>query len=187
MTPYWASWALLAVFLASWIAAAAWAGQTVAASPARELRPLYAGGVLFFLAVGVAGAFDPALRVRLWPASAAFDWAMLALCAVGLMGCWWARLHIGRLWSGGVVVKEGHRVVDTGPYAIVRHPIYTSAFIACLAFALIRGRPLDLLLFAGFVSFFSLKARVEERFLVAQFGADYDAYRARVPMLIPGL
>jgi protein-S-isoprenylcysteine O-methyltransferase Ste14 len=187
MTPYLASWALLAVFLVSWVGAAAWAGRTVATSTPRELLPLYSGGALFLLAMGAAAAFDPALRVRLWPASPGFDWAMLALCAMGLVGCWWARLHIGRLWSGGVVVKEGHHVVDTGPYAIVRHPIYTCAFVAALPFTLIRARPLDLLLFAGFVSFFSLKARVEERFLSAQFGAAYEDYRSRVPMLIPGL
>ena len=185
MTPLSASGALLALFVLSWAAAAAWAGQTVASAPPRELRPLYAAGLLLFAAVGLAGALVPALRARLWPPAPALDWAMVAMCAAAFAWCWWARLHIGRLWSGGVVVKEGHRVVDTGPYAIVRHPIYTGVFAALLPIALIRARAVDLAFFAGIVAFFTLKAQVEEQFLRTQFGAAYDAYRVRVPMLMP--
>ncbi len=66
-------------------------------------------------------------------------WALLAVTAGGLVFCWWARLHIGRLWSGTVTRKEGHRVVDTGPYALVRHPIYTGMIAAAFATGVLRG------------------------------------------------
>jgi protein-S-isoprenylcysteine O-methyltransferase Ste14 len=173
------------LFLASWIAAAAWTGRTVSSAASREQKALYAAGLLFFGGAGIASWWWPGMRERLWPEAALLDWALVAAFLGGLAACWWARLHMGRLWSGGVAVKEGHRVVDTGPYAIVRHPIYTGAFIAVIPFAAIRARPVDLLFAAGFVVFFALKARIEERFLCAQLGPDYERYRERVPMLVP--
>src|SRR5207245_212562 len=115
----------------------------------------------------------------------AFDWTMVLLCAAGIAFCWWARLHLGRLWSGGVIVREGHRVVDTGPYAVVRHPIYSGVFLAIIVFAAIRARLADMVFAVGLVTFFTLKARIEERFLPEQLGAAYDDYRSRVPMLVP--
>jgi len=187
MTPVTASWLVLALFIASWLIAATWVGGTVAAAPPRDQRPLYLAGLLFLGLLGAAVWTWPALWARLWARQPVFDWAMVAACAAGFAVCWWARLHLGRLWSGGVVVKEGHRVVDSGPYGWVRHPIYSGAFLAVTAFAAIRARPGDLLLSAGIIVFFSLKAKLEERFLRAQLGDAYDDYRQRVPMLLPRL
>ena len=153
----------------------------------RELRPLYGGGAVFCAALVYARLNLPGMSQRLWPAEAAFDWVMVAVCAAGFSFCWWARLHLGKLWAGGVVVRQGHRVVDTGPYGMVRHPIYTGGFAAALAMAAILARPFDLAFAAGLIVFFTLKARVEERFLIQQFGAAYNDYRDRVPMLVPGL
>lgn len=185
MTPRVISTAIAVLFLVTWVAAAAWAGRTVSWASSREQKALYAAGLLFCVGMGIAVAFVPAMRMRLWPEGDPLDWALAAVFATGLAICWWARLHLGRLWSGGVVVKEGHRVVDTGPYAIVRHPIYTGAFIAMVPFCAIRARPVDLLFGAAFIVFFALKARIEERFLCAQLGPDYERYRERVPMLVP--
>lgn len=82
--------------------------------------------------------------------------------------------------------KTGHRVIDTGPYAIVRHPIYAGLILALSMTAAIGGTPLSvaggLLLIAGI----TLKARLEERFLREELGPQaYDAYARRVPMLLP--
>jgi protein-S-isoprenylcysteine O-methyltransferase Ste14 len=87
-----------------------------------------------------------------------------------------------------VTRKEGHRVVDTGPYAIVRHPIYTGVITAALATMVLRGTQLAIagaaLLAIGYV----LKGRLEERFLRAELGAEaYDAYARKTAMLIPFL
>src|SRR5438445_12979167 len=53
---------------------------------------------------------------------------------------WWARIHLGRLWSSNVTRKKNHHVVDSGPYGIVRHPIYTGVIVASIATAAIQTR-----------------------------------------------
>jgi len=187
MTPISALVGLLAVFILTWIAAALWANRTVGVSPNRAQMPLYVGALLAALLLVIARLLFPVLRMRIWEENPSFDWAMVAVCAIGLAWCWWARLHLGKLWSAGVSRKEGHRVIDTGPYGIVRHPIYTGAILAMFAFAAARARPFDLLAALLVTVFFGCKARLEERFLQQEFGAAYDAYRQRVPMLVPFL
>ena len=186
MTAERASSFLLGAVMVTWFAASIWKGRKTNAMPLHELAPLYAGGVLFCILLIVMTAALPAMKARLWPPLPAFDWTLAALCAAGLSFCWWARLHLGRLWSGGVNVREGHRVVDTGPYALVRHPIYSGIFLAMIAYAAIRARPIGIVFVVGLVLFFTLKARLEERFLRRELGAAYDEYRSRVPMLVPG-
>ena len=185
MSPGIASAAIAALFSVSWVAAALWANRTVAGLPSKEQWPLYAAGAVFVVAVMFAGRGWPVMRERLWPPNAWFDWGMLAVLVAGVVTCWWARLHLGRLWSGGVVLKEGHRVVDTGPYALVRHPIYSGAFLMAIGFVAIRARPSGILLALGFIAFFALKSRLEERLLLQEFGAAYEGYRQRVPRLVP--
>jgi protein-S-isoprenylcysteine O-methyltransferase Ste14 len=186
MTAFQLSWAVLALFLASWVGSALWAGRATGSAGVSELASLYGGGALFLVLLGAAAWFLPAFTDRLWPAQPLFDFAMVAACIAACAWCWWARVHIGRLWAGGVTVREGHHVVDTGPYAVVRHPIYTGAFVLVLAFGAIRARPLDVVFTLGFIAFFAIKAGVEERFLRQQLGPAYDDYRTRVPMLLPG-
>jgi protein-S-isoprenylcysteine O-methyltransferase Ste14 len=79
-------------------------------------------------------------------------------------------------------------VVDTGPYGLVRHPIYSGIIFAALVTALLRASPLAFVGFALFAVGFAMTAAIEERFLRQQLGVDaYDAYSRRVPMLVPGL
>src|SRR4051794_1227077 len=59
------------------------------------------------------------------PLAPPLAWLTVGAVAAGYLFCWWARFHLGSLWSGTVTTKEGHHVVDTGPYRLVRHPIYT--------------------------------------------------------------
>ncbi len=104
----------------------------------------------------------------------------------GYLFCWWARVHLGRLWSGTVTLKPDHRVVDTGPYRLVRHPIYTGLILSALATAAEKGTVLGFAGVALIVVGFWLKARLEEGFLRKELGPKaYDSYAARTPMLIP--
>jgi protein-S-isoprenylcysteine O-methyltransferase Ste14 len=91
------------------------------------------------------------------------------------------------LWSSTTTRKEGHRVVDSGPYALVRHPIYTGLSAAVVATALATATPLALA--GGALMIYGLwrKAAHEEPFLSRELGAAYDDYRRRVPMLVPFL
>jgi protein-S-isoprenylcysteine O-methyltransferase Ste14 len=104
----------------------------------------------------------------------------------GLAFSWWARIHLGRLWSSTITRKEGHRIVDTGPYGLVRHPIYTGLIAALLVTAAVDATIMALIGAASIILRLSLKARSEERFLMIELGGEaYQAYCRRVPMLIP--
>jgi protein-S-isoprenylcysteine O-methyltransferase Ste14 len=109
----------------------------------------------------------------------------VALTAIGVALAVWARLYIGGNWSGSVTVKVGHELVRTGPYAWVRHPIYSGLLLATLGTALVRGEPRGLLALAILWLGFSIKSRIEEQFMVKTFGPAYDEYRRSTGALIP--
>lgn len=172
----------------SWMAAAAWSDRAVK-RPATRHQILYR----LLAALGAAllfGMYHHDLRVELilWRSPAAFAWAMVVAALAGLLFTWWARIHLGRLWSSSVARKADHRVVDTGPYGIVRHPIYTGITIASAATAALRGTALAWLGACVMTAGWVIKARLEEEFLREQLGAEaYGEYARRVPMLAPGL
>jgi protein-S-isoprenylcysteine O-methyltransferase Ste14 len=170
----------------SWFLAAAWSSRAQSrASIAQQLpyRLLTISGFILLFAVRTNRHHGP---LRLWTLPISAGWAMVLLCAMGFGFAWWARLHLGQLWSAFVTRKADHRIVDTGPYGIVRHPIYTGIIAAAIALALVKGTVIAMggALLAVFG--FWVKARLEEGFLREQLDAEvYDAYRRRVPMLVP--
>jgi len=106
-------------------------------------------------------------------------------CRRGHSFAWWARLHLGKLWSGRVTRKEGHRVVDTGPYALVRHPIYTGLLLAFVGSALARGEWRGVLAVLIVLAALWRKLRLEEKWMREQFGENYQQYSRRVAALVP--
>jgi protein-S-isoprenylcysteine O-methyltransferase Ste14 len=123
---------------------------------------------------------------RIWVNPPALDWAMLLVMAAGIAWCWWARLHLGLFWSANVTRTEGHHVVDTGPYRLVRHPIYTGFIVIYVGMAIICATALALLAVPVMTLGLWLKARVVDKFLIEELGASiYGPYRARTPMLLP--
>jgi protein-S-isoprenylcysteine O-methyltransferase Ste14 len=83
-------------------------------------------------------------------------------------------------------LKDGHYIVDTGPYGIVRHPIYSGIIFAALMTAGLNATIIGALGFISLALGVTVVARLEERFLHEQLGAQaYEAYAARVPMLVP--
>jgi protein-S-isoprenylcysteine O-methyltransferase Ste14 len=146
-------------------------------------RLLAAGGAV--LLFGMHGR-DPRDEIILWRTPVALGWVMAAIVFGGLLFTWWARIHLGRLWSSSVTRKTDHRVIDTGPYGIVRHPIYTGITLAAVATAAMRGTALAWLGVGVMTTGWVIKARLEEEFLRQQLGAEtYDEYSRRVPMLVP--
>jgi protein-S-isoprenylcysteine O-methyltransferase Ste14 len=175
------------VWLISWFAAAAWSERTVR-RPAVRREVLYrvltlAGAMLMF-------GFNPdgeRADTPLWPVASIIGWLLACLVICGFLFTWWARIHLGQLWSSSVTRKEHHHVVDSGPYAIVRHPIYTGLLLAIIATVLLRVTIITLTGSALIAAGIYVKARVEEEFLRQQLGESYDAYARRVPMLLPFL
>jgi len=174
------------VWWVSWLAAAAWSDRAVKRPPRRSqivYRLLAAGGAILLF-----GMYQHDIRVErlLWQTPIPFSWVMAAIVCLGLLFTWWARIHLGRLWSSSVGRKADHRVVDTGPYAIVRHPIYTGISVASFATAAMRGTALAWLGAGVMTLGWYVKARMEEEFLREELGAEaYGAYAQRVPMLVP--
>jgi protein-S-isoprenylcysteine O-methyltransferase Ste14 len=109
----------------------------------------------------------------------------LLLVLLGIALSIWARLVLGGNWSAAVTVKQGHTLICRGPYSIVRHPIYTGLLLALLGVAFIVGEVRCLLGVGVLALSYWLKLRMEERFMVEQFGADYRRYQERVKALIP--
>ncbi|MDG4879878.1 isoprenylcysteine carboxylmethyltransferase family protein [Mesorhizobium sp. WSM4884] len=176
--------ALWLAWIVSWALASFWADPAQKRAGFRaeaQYRVLWlAGTILLFLpAHGYAG------RLRLWTPTLAEAWICVALIAIGIAFAWWARLHLGRLWSGTITAKADHRVVETGPYRLVRHPIYTGLLLSILATMAAKGTVWGIagagLLLVGIV----VKARLEESFLRGELGPAYDDYARRVPMLVP--
>jgi len=181
MTPELALYYLWALWFASWIAAAFWSNRAATRPSFLDELPYrlvtLAGAFLLF---GVVGS------QRLWALDNNYNWALCVVCASGFAFCWWARIHLGRLWSGWITKKADHRIVDTGPYGIVRHPIYTGVIVAGFATAIVKGTVAALTGAAILTLGFWVKASLEERFLRNELGPEiYDAYRRRVPMLLP--
>jgi len=185
MTVHLATDILWLVWITSWLLAAFWADRA-AKRPAAADEILYRvvtiiGGIMLF---AFRGRYP--FEIRLWHVNLITAWALFGVSFAGFVFCWWARIYLGKLWSGWVTRKADHKIIDTGPYAVVRHPIYTGFIAALFALAAMRGTALA---FAGAVVMtlgFYTKARLEERFLREELGAEgYDDYRRRVPMLLP--
>jgi protein-S-isoprenylcysteine O-methyltransferase Ste14 len=122
------------------------------------------------------------LALAAWP-----FWTGVTLTAAGLLFAVWARLHIGMNWSGIVTIKQDHELITSGPYALVRHPIYTGILLALAGSALANGQWRGIV--ALVIAFWALwrKLRLEERWMQEQFGEAYLAYSRRTPALIPFL
>ena len=187
MTPANAIYALWFAWLVSWTIAMLWSDRTEKrdALPAEFLfRVLFYAGLILLLAYPSTSSTHA--RTQLWSLRDPIKWVLVAPVAAGLLFAWWARIHLGRLWSDRVVRKAGHHVVDTGPYRLVRHPIYSGLILAALSTAVQKGTALALLGVVLVTLAFWIKARREERFLRAELGADaYESYARKTAMLAP--
>ena len=125
------------------------------------------------------------LTMRIVPGGWVRYWIAVGLLVVGMAFAIWARAILGGNWSGTVTVKEGHELVERGPYRRIRHPIYTGLLLAVLGTALAGGRLYGLLAFVIALLALIRKLRVEERFMGQEFGERYADYRRRSHALIP--
>ncbi len=111
----------------------------------------------------------------------------IALTWIGLAITIWARYHLGRFWSGTVALREEHQLIRSGPYARIRHPIYTGILTMWAGSVLAVDRYRALVVFAVIFAGIIWKARKEEALLAGEFGPEFAEHRRRTGFLFPRL
>ncbi len=115
-------------------------------------------------------------------------WLLLGLLLLGLLLRWWSIIHLGRFFTVDVVIAADHRVVDSGPYRLIRHPSYTGALLIIAGVALCFGNFVSaLVLSIPNVALLMQRVRIEETALSQGLGEPYRAYISRTKRLIPGV
>ena len=147
----------------------------------RYTLPLIIGAYLIFKGPRLS---DP-LDLRVIPHSDAIAWIGVVLCIAGLLFCVWARFTLGRNWSGVVTFKGGHELITRGPYAIVRHPIYTGILIMIVGTVIVFGHVAGIVALPFVFWGLWIKLRYEEKLMLEKFPDQYAAYQRRVKRLIP--
>jgi protein-S-isoprenylcysteine O-methyltransferase Ste14 len=140
--------------------------------------------------IGLLAAYLPAYtgRKEFWTLDGdAIRWLGVALFAAGGALRIWPVFVLGRRFSGLVAIQPGHTLVTTGVYGVIRHPSYLGLFVNSLGWGLAFRSGVGVLLAALTIPPLLARIRAEETLLRAQFGAEYDAYRARTSRLIPWL
>jgi len=154
------------------------------ASRAAHLVPLVIAGLLLCVSPIPRGGL---LFERFLPRTLATYWSGTALLVLGLAFSVWARIHLGRNWSATVTVKHDHELIRGGPYARVRHPIYTGLLLGFIGTAIVRGDWRGVLAVVIVLLALWRKLRLEERFMSETFGDEYRRYCEHTAALIPFL
>jgi len=145
---------------------------------------------MLLLASGYALLFSERARIdglgdSLVPRSSASAILGVVLTWLGIALAIWARYHLGQYWSARVTIKEDHQLIRSGPYAQLRHPIYSGILLATIGTALTIGEWGCLLGIVLVLTGFSLKAMKEENMLAEQFGGAFEEHRKHTGFLIP--
>jgi protein-S-isoprenylcysteine O-methyltransferase Ste14 len=176
------SWVVFAIF---------WAVSALRVRRTARAEPLSSRLIHSCLLLGAfALLFTDGLRVgplvwRVVPAAPAVELAGAVLAALGIALAIWARVFLGQNWSAAVTIKEDHHLIRSGPYALVRHPIYAGVLLAMLGTALAVGEARGLVAVVLALIAWVRKSRIEEEWLLRHFGEEYTRYRHEVKALIP--
>jgi protein-S-isoprenylcysteine O-methyltransferase Ste14 len=173
------------VFITVWLLAAASTKRTVYREKRAQRLRYWVLLVIACLLLLYGSELPYPLNLCVIPRTTLIACAAAFLCVAGLAFALWARVTLGRNWSGVVTLKEGHELVERGPYRFVRHPIYTGMLIMSFAIALVQSHLAGvvgvLLMFASFW----IKLGREETLMLRQFPERYAAYQQRVKRIIP--
>jgi protein-S-isoprenylcysteine O-methyltransferase Ste14 len=166
----------------------------VTAFRARKNKKTEPGGSRLAISLVAIGVFELLFRSRLtsrmlqdsfMPYTPSVRYFGILLLWGGVAFAIWARYHIGEYWSARVAIKEDHRVIDSGPYAHIRHPIYSGILLGLIGTALAVGNWRAVIAFIVILVVLILKALAEEKLLTEQLGDAYVEYKERTGMLIP--
>jgi len=182
---------LWVVFGVYWFASAfrtASRGKRIATDEASRWRwaRLAILAVTFVLLLSSSLSIGP-LGWRFVPHSAEVAWLGVAITVAGIALAAWARQSLGENWSDKIVLKVDHQLVRNGPYAYLRHPIYSGVLLGIAGTALAVGEVRGILALVLLGSSYWVKAIREEKVLVSQFGDAFEDYRRSAGFLIPRL
>ncbi len=152
-------------------------------SPASRLArlPVWLGFLL------LAAAWVPPVDLVVMRRTVLSDSIGVTVCAAGLLLAIWSRRTLGDEWSQDVEVKRGHRLVQGGPYRLMRHPIYSAHLLMGLGTAIASASLTGFVGLASFLLGFWIKLRQEEELLLRSFPDEYASYRRSVKALLPYL
>jgi len=146
---------------------------------------------IMFMIVGFVLLYDSAPAYVDWlnrsfvPDKLWVAWLGAMATFMGVLFAIWARTTIGKEWSAEIQIKVGHQLIRSGPYAHIRHPIYTGILLAVAGTALAIGEYRGLVAFAIMSIGFARKAKKEESFLAAQFGPAFEEHRRQTGFFLP--
>ena len=139
-----------------------------------------------FLACAVLGKLlHVTAQTRLWHTPLALGIATDCIVVSGVAFTVWARIVLGRNWSAEVTFKQDHELIESGPYGLARHPIYTGLIAMALGTAIDYGRAIGFAIFLTVCAALWWKARQEEQIMSSHFPGAYPEYRARVNAIVP--
>lgn len=173
----WVAWVLFWVFMASRTK------RTIERSGFLGYRVV---AIVLIVALVAAGRLlDLSAQSQLWQRTLALGVLSDCIVLAGAAFSVWARVTLGRNWSAEVTFKQGHELIESGPYALARHPIYTGLIAMVLGAALNYGRAVGLGVLVALCGALWWKARLEERVMSSHFPDAYAKYKTRVRAIIP--
>ncbi len=183
----------LTVVLACWIVMGLyWAVSAIFAKKAvtkRDWRIAILWRVVLIAAVIVFVASDKSGAIAFFDAvlSSAYASPIVGsiLTVIGVIGALWSRTVLGRNWSGYATYKEGHELVTSGPYRIVRHPMYLSIILMLIGTIVYYGSLLILVALVGFTIMFVRRIHKEDAYMQQLFGKRFERYAQSTRALIP--
>ena len=174
-------------FAAYWLISALWARKTKVTESLLPRILHFLIGTVAILILAFHDRFPASVDWQLWPRNEFTFWLGATITLAGLGFAVWARIHLGRFWSGAITLKEGHRLIRSGPYQFVRNPIYTGVITGVAGTAIAIGKISGLVSVAIIFAVYSWKIRREEKLLAGEFGEEYATYCREVPALVPFL
>jgi protein-S-isoprenylcysteine O-methyltransferase Ste14 len=157
--------------------------QRLEPAASRILRVL-----IFLIAIGLLWTTRiplPWLYRQLWPVGFWPFWLGAAVTVAGILFAVWAREHLGSNWSRSVTIKQDHELIRSGPYAVVRHPIYTGILTGFFGMAIAISQVRGLIVFVLIFVALWMKLRMEEQWMRSQFGETYESYAQETAALVP--
>lgn len=122
---------------------------------------------------------------RVWHTPLALGVATDCVVVAGAAFSVWGRITLGRNWSAEVTLKQDHQLIESGPYALVRHPIYAGLLLMALGTAINYGRAIGFGLFVALCASLWWKVRQEEWLMKRHFPDAYAEYKTRVRAIVP--